>query len=329
MNLTIKLLSLISVAVITGCSEVERDIVARVANKTLSKETLGHQVDLFRYLYQNKLGAVNPSYADIFESNLTNSMIAAFKSNAAIEVLSREAGLTPPDENTRKALELRYTKSFGRKGESFGALINRVAAAGYGKDFDLRFEADARAEFYFDQKLRDRCVLSDAQATAKLKQIEKFNEAMNATNENVVARAKYVHELATKPGANFAELADKYSEDPEKEPGGKVTDQSATDFEEIDGAWDVVSSMREGEISPVFNVDLGCFIFKLDGNIERDDNGKLLSADFSRIWIRKALFMEVPTIGQLKKLYQKEMKKELMTEAISNALERLEHAHSS
>lgn len=83
------------------------------------------------------------------------------------------------------------------------------------------------------------------------------------TKKEARTRADKVHEMATKPGANFAVLAERYSDSPSKMRGGVIRPLVAgQEPEDYDNYLAAVAKLKDGEVSPVTETPFGFHVIK-------------------------------------------------------------------
>lgn len=302
---------------LTAKSSVD-GLVIDIGGMRLTTDRLCREIDFNRYLYTSLKGKVNPKVRNRFESGLTNSVVNRFRVNALLCIAAKKENVEVGGAQIDEVVRRKYARSFCKKGESFSNFVVRVEQAGFKREFEQQFAADVLNESYIKKMFSAQLSISDKAVEDALTRIREYNRRIDQTNATVRVRAENIRRKAIMPGADFARLADAYSEDPDKNPGGLLPNSSAPDFEEMQETWDVISKLKEGEISPVIDNEFGSFIYRLNGNVERDADNEMTSADFARIWLRKALRMEEYSAADLRRRFESERRRNLMNSVISN-----------
>lgn len=201
-----------------------------------------------------------PDYAARYETNrleVAREMSAAFSVGGA-----RGVDAVAKLLSGRQADVLRATQNSDLENEAF-------LRTAYGRDFQL----------------------TEEQCRKGVERIKVYNRNAAATNALNLALAQRVRrELAADPDPDFAKYADRYSQDPEKQPGGDMGECDESDFAAEEGHWDTISKLAPGEISDVIKTSVGWEIVKCWKHLKPEEaNSRTDSRVLSRIFFRRAM----------------------------------------
>ena len=149
--------------------------------------------------------------------------------------------------------------------------------------------------------------LTPADIKVAFERVKLFNEAAEATNKLVFARANKVWEQLKK-GANFVEMAKKYSEiEAERDDNGEWGTLDLNQFTSDKGVYEWGNKLKVGEFSPPFEGDNGLMILRLDA-IDNETKERT----FSRIFFLLPMFSETPNEAEYRKEVQELHKENLL-----------------
>lgn len=190
----------------------------------------------------------------------------------------------------RARIEKDYARSFGGKGKTFADIRKVMASQGFTDLFERDFALDVKLNTVFATTYSNELTVTDAEL-AKVKQnVMDYNRRAAATNTLQEARGREIVKEARAGKVDFATLADKYSQDEEKEKGGAMGERIAADFEsESPTYWETLKGLKEGGISDLLVTSEGYEIVRVNRKIKPDDSVSGESAlDLSRIFLRRA-----------------------------------------
>ena len=202
--------------------------------------------------------------------------------------LANEQVRNLPEVRTR--IEKDYARMFGGKGKTFADVRKAVVAKGFADLFDRDFALDVKLNSVFATTYSNELTVTEAEL-AKVKQnVVDYNKRAAATNALQEARGREIVKEARKGKIDFATLAEKYSQDEEKEKGGAMGECIAADFDsESPVYWETLTRMKEGGISDLMMTSEGYEIVRVNRKIKPDDSLSGESAlDLSRIFLRRA-----------------------------------------
>ena len=132
-------------------------------------------------------------------------------------------------------------------------------------------------------------MLSEAAVQRGLTNLVTYNQHVQATNRVAFAFATNVWKQAL-GGSDFGQLADKYSQEVDKKPGGDMGECGKVDFEDDDETWAAISALKEGGITPPLMTFNGIEIFKLIKKVPAtESNSKEDAVHLARILFRRAV----------------------------------------
>ena len=212
----------------------------------------------------------------------------------------------------RDAMKKRFEGSFCRKGQSFDDLRDILRNEEVEDAFMRCFAEDVKVETALHRLYPDRLSVTDRDVADSVEYMKNYNAMAAATNALICALATNVLEKI-RGGGDFAALADEFSMDAEKNPGGDLGERTIESFAD-DGAacMTAAASLKVGDVSGILLGTTGYMILKKTG-----DN------TYSQIFFRKPYEMEslprAELVEELKKENREELLKELMKEFATTA----------
>ena len=255
-----------------GCGRGERAYIVSVDGRELTKADLDAQVSLMADLRLKCVPNVPAAELDRFRGQLVRSYPALFEREALLAAYAAREGIEISPERlekfkTQAARNIRIPKAQVRNWAGLVRVLGDRLAAGV--------EARVRAEALEDE-VRARLAAADPTnlppdfAETRISRIRAFNREMDATNALVRARANAAWE-ELKAGAEFGDMAAKYSELPEerKDRG----EWANLDWKQIDDEKELskwARQLKPGEFSPPIEADNGLMIARVDQKDERE-----------------------------------------------------------
>lgn len=202
-----------------------------------------------------------------------------------------EAAGATADARTVAEAEGAYARRIGRRADEFGVLAGMAEDKGLGRALREKMREELVATAYLRQAFSNELSVSDDLLRSTLEDVRRGDERARATNVVICALATNLWRRAS-GGEDFAKLADVYSQEEGREPGGDMGEQVTQEFFAGDapGVWNVVSRLRPGEISPPLDTSEGLMVFKCIGRTESEQEG--LSMRLARIVLYRALLYE-------------------------------------
>ena len=263
-------------------------VLVNVNGEDITYGRVLHYTDMMAFLLKNK----SPKVTDAKVAKFKTRQLKPF-SNTILQRTMIETCLAKSNVVLQASVESEKKKGFQRKygqnGETFEQLVAKLEAAGFGAEFKRNFDFDVRYACFVEHAYSNMCHVTDEDVEKTKKRLANYNARANATNEWMLAEAEKVLAEARRPGADFAKLADKYSQDTERKPGGDLGDCDENDFSDDMSIWRTLSRMKEGGVSSVIETDDGYAIFKVvrKNSAEESVTG-VSSLTLARIFFRRA-----------------------------------------
>jgi len=254
---------------------------------------------------------------DNLEEKFRRSDYQNFIPLALFATESMRLGLKPSEEH-RKALKSRYVASYGNPGERFEDFCARLPPLERNAVTNF-FELDLLNQTYLQTTMATQLVVSAEEVSNQVAVTVAYNSRMALTNQLICAQASNVLARA-RAGADFSELADEYSQDDQKEPGGDIGFCTASDFSlEAPSYWENIVSLRPGEVTDVMKTEDGFEIVKFLG--EKEDvygDGSVIARHLARIVWRRAIIFDEDY-----EFIKRELTRERRSEVVGAAARRL------
>ena len=214
-------------------------------------------------------------------------------------------------------------KFSGQGGQTFDKMLAKVGKA-EGECFKKSFENEVKFETFLQMAYSNEITVSQAVVEKGLKQLAQYNLRVRATNELMFAHATNVWKMAIS-GADFSELADKYSQEQEaeKKPGGDVGECSKVDFEDDDETWEQITALKEGGVTPPLKTFSGVEIFKLEKKVPATEaiSGEE-SYHLRKIFFRRGVEVQDYTPEEYKKELENTNRSRIMRKVLLDAWKR-------
>lgn len=277
-----------------GCGEEERAFIVSVDGRELTQADLDSQVSLMVDLRLKCVPNIPAMELDRFRSQLVRSYPALFEREALLAGYAEREGIevSPERLDRFKARALRGMRIPKVQVRNWAGLVKAL-----GGHLAAGVEARVRAEALEDE-VKDRLAAANPTnlppdfAETTIQRIRAFNRDMDATNALIKARANVAWE-ELKAGADFGDVAAKYSEIPEerKDRG----EWANLDWKQIDDEKELSKWARQlnaGEFSPPIEADNGLMIARVDRKDERE-------CVLSRIYFCLPMFCAEPKPEQI------------------------------
>ena len=263
-------------------------VLVRVNGEDITYGRVVHYTDMMAFLLKNK----SPSITDTKLAKFKERQLKPF-SDVILQRTMMETCLAKSNvvvlASVEEAKKKIFQRKYGLKGETYDQLFAKLVAAGYGEEFKRNFDFEVRYTCFVEQAYSNMCHVSDEDFRTTKERMAKYNARASATNELVLAHATKVLAEARRSGADFAKLADKYSQDTERNPGGDLGDCDENDFSDDLSLWRTLSRMKAGDVSEVMETDDGYAIFKVvRRNSAEDSTTGVSSLTLARIFFRRA-----------------------------------------
>ena len=219
------------------------------------------------------------------EKGITNSLIQVMLFKTAADA----RGIQASDAITNAVLE-QYQKTFlrGSKVKSLAELEKGLSDRGLIDVYTNNLARDVAQKAYFEVVHGKDLIFEEKDVDNFMQRIKDYNAMVAATNALAYAKATNLW-MRIKAGADFAALADKESEDPDREKGGALGECEKVDFDHDPGYWEKVSRLKKGEVSDVITTDVGIEIVKALSSLAPSENTGDPALQLARIYIRRAM----------------------------------------
>ena len=285
-------------------------ILVQVNGVNITWRQLERHLDMMLAVMRNRKGLAKDKIAQFRKKNIKPVSDTLLQRTVMDTCL--KASNVVVTAGARAEVEREYLKRFGKKGQTFPQLKEHMAKAGFAKEFDATFDFDARLKTFLTTVHSNTYYVSEAYLEKVKADIAAFNKRAAATNRLTEARAADILKRA-RAGEDFGKLANAFSEDTEKEPGGALGDCDASDFADDKEVWNKLNAMKPGEISDLFTLDDGYAIFKIvKRNTAEESQTGGASVTLARIFFRRAYFFEDQDDDELRADVEQEVRNKLL-----------------
>ena len=291
----------------------ESDVLISVNGTTLTKGDLEGQLRI--KIKVAKLRAKNLSAEK--EINLSNRLkelvYRTFLPLALFATEAKKLNIVPSDSH-RMQLEQKYCATYGVGCKTLDEMYSKMEPV---ESLAIKrlLELDLLNQSYISAVLATQMVVSVEEVSNQVASTIAYNQRMSLTNALIYAQASNVLARA-RAGADFSELADEFSQDEEKEPGGDLGFCAADDFAlESPTYWENIVCLKPGEITDVMESEEGIEIVKFLG--EKEDiygDGSKFERHLARIVWHTAIIFDTD-----EKLIRSEMEKERRNDVLQKA----------
>lgn len=166
--------------------------------------------------------------------------------------------------------------------------------------FASNIEDNVVTEAYFLCAYPGEIELPDEKVAKRLQYIADYNKRVVATNALQYALATNLCERI-RNGADFAEVADSFSQDPARNQGGDIGECLPVDYSDDVETWEILEKLKPGEVTPPLHTMQGIEIFKLIEKVPAENaDAKEDSLHLARIMLRLAVECRDYTFDELK-----------------------------
>ena len=220
----------------------------------------------------------------------------------------------------RKAVERQYENSRASGRVRFAAIQKQMQADGVGDFFSRTIELETLQEAFLANAFTNRFVIDSNTIARVYASVAEHNQIVAATNRAIAAQMQEVLKKLDN-GEPFEILANQYSMDEQRNPGGDMGECLDRDFADAPQVWEAIQKLAVGRHTGVIELDDSFQIFKL---IEKVPAIKSVSREdalhLARIYFRRADPIEKYSEEQVRATLEKDRRKRLTTEVIEKGL---------
>ena len=262
-------------------------VLVRVNGVDITRRQLDRHVDMMVALLKNRRKNTPPELVVRFKKKNLRALSNELFQRTVIKTCLANSNVTVTAD-AKKAVERECLRNFGRKKQTLDELRAIISKAGFGKEFEEGMSFDVRFRSFITTVHSNVYYVSQERLDKVRAGMLAYNQRADATNRLTLARAEGVLKRI-RAGEDFKKLADAFSEDAEKKPGGDLGDCDESDFPEEKHIWRKLWSMKAGEVTDVLEMEEGYVIFKVvrRNTVEQSQTGGE-SLTLARIFFRQA-----------------------------------------
>ena len=287
-----KIFSILVVVALCGCEKAHEDshvqdtvVPLEVNGVRFTESDLSHEIDFREFLVRtlNPRANITNLHSHIAQQ-VTNSVVVATLFKTALDA----RGIQIPEAVSNDVLS-KYEKALVRgKIKSLADFESLLATNKLIDAYTNVLSGEMAQNAYLEAVHGAEMRVEERDIDYFLKRIENYNKMVAATNALAYAKATNLW-MRIKAGEDFAALADKESEDPDREKGGVLGECEEVDFSYNPGYWEKVSLLKKGEVSDVITTDVGIEIVKALSSLAPSENTGEPALQLARIYIRRAM----------------------------------------
>lgn len=292
-------------------------VIVRVNGVDITKGMIDRQAELMTVLLKNKSKTITPVKLRKFKKENYRRFSNELFMRTMIDSCLASSNIVVSEEmktSVEKAFALRYGASREQKLETIKEI---VAKAGYLKELETQLAFEAKYRTFLTTVCSNRYYVTDEQVAKVKKDVQEYNARSNATNEFNFAEAKKMSAKAKEAGVDFAKLADQYSQDPEKKPGGYLGESDESDYADEPHVWRAVSRLKAGGVTEALELENGYGVFKVISikSAEESTTGAV-AYELARIFYRKAYVFPAQTDAEFRADVEGELREKLNKDLI-------------
>lgn len=289
------------------------DFIVKVDGEALTQKKLDEDVALRMYFFRKRIKS--PAQLEKQERTLRTTLKDAWINSTLLKAEAQKLGIKPSDEE-RKALEKKYQRIFlGRRG-TFKRLQQEVVKAGLKDSFDRNFNLELYANSLIGAKFKSDVAISEKDIDSAIKRMDKYNARASLTNELIFANASNIVKRA-RAGEDFAKLADTYSQEEDKSPGGYKGECDDSDFSDEEPSFArAIWALKDGEISDVLDSVDAYTIVKMIKHVSKDGGKDDSAVEIAWIKLYKPQFYPEYSREELLKMGVKQQKAKVLTQEV-------------
>ena len=245
-------------------SDVPADAIAVVGDREIPKSEYDRLLSQAEATYEAREQefpeAGTPEFAQ-----LRNALVRSLVEQAQFEIAAAELNVTVTDEELEKRLDELKEQFFGGDQQAYEEELENQGLTEEQVLKDLRARMISEKVF---EEVTSEVQVADEDIQAYFEENKaQFEQPASRDVRHILvkskARANQIHRQLEN-GANFAELAKQFSEDPSKDQGGKFTAQQGASVAPFD---EVAFNLDTGELSQPVKTQFGWHIIEAVGDV--------------------------------------------------------------
>lgn len=165
-------------------------------------------------------------------------------------------------EEALTAKRTAFLKKFVRSGGSTEAAWKTLNGSER-RALEGAIRSQVELDLHFSNNCSNQIVVTEEEIERALQRTRDWNAKIDATNAYAYATASNILKQV-EAGADFGELADKYSQDPDKQPGGLINEPAAVYFSNGRTSYlDMLEQMPAGRVTDILECTEGLLIVKV------------------------------------------------------------------
>lgn len=306
-------------------------VVLEVDGQKLTKGHIFQTGEVVAELARHKRPKSSKKYLDKCADTMRKQCITTFYQRTLILASAKDRDLSDVPPQMRKALENNYLKTFGLEGETFADLRAAITNQALLAVFDQTFESELKTKYFLQSAYSNELAVTEEMVASCLDRVVRGNEVAIKTNEFAFSMATNMVERI-KAGEDFAALADEYSQDDPKLPGGDMGELIADDLDdEPDEYRETVLRLKDGEVSGVLTNFDGVVVLKMIKRLtEKESETELPAYHLARIYFPLGLVLdELPTSEEVRQVMENTRLEEVQKRIITEMRQKVKVSHPS
>ena len=307
-------------------------VLVQVGNRKLTKSEYDERLkfsEAYRKIVTPQAKRGEDKNKKIIDDNVRSSIIITFIQNAYIENAIDEFIATngPLPEKAAASAKREITLLYEEEDENgktrkLAEIEKGLDAAGVGGVFRKNLANEYRMEQFLQSYRPDLMIVDSLTVTNFMIRHTVMNAVAEVTNTTILAVAKEVRRRAA-ADEDFAALAEEYSMDPYKAPGGDLGECVATDFGGEEEIFKTISKLSVGGVTEVIDAGDSWRIYKVLAKIPASKSNSGTDAyHLARIYFRKAVIMPPFTKEQIVHELYRSRRKEISRMILDEAMRR-------
>lgn len=263
------------------------EVIVRVNGSEITWGNLNRYVDMMAALLKNKSPKISADkIAKFKKKNFKRFSDELFCKTVLVTGLADSNVVI--SASVKDATEREFLKNYGARRQSMAQLREAIGKAGFLAELEKALADEILVKSFITGTYSNEYYVSDERIAEIKADVAAYNERAAATNDFNRALADKIAKRAAE-GEDFAALADEYSQDEEKQPGGLVGECDESDFEDEKGLWTKLSMLKPGDTTGVIEFEDGYAIYSVGERLsaEKSNTGDEALV-VSRIFFRKA-----------------------------------------